>query len=310
MADTRFKLNTGAEIPALGLGTWRSGPGLVQKAVTHALSVGYRHIDCAYVYENESEVGEALGEAFSKGLKREDVFITTKLWSTYHSRAEEALDKSLKSLGLEYVDLYLMHWPFAMNPHGNHDLSPRAPDGTREIVRDWSHVKTWKSMENLLATGKVKAIGVSNCSVPYLEELIAEAKVIPAVNQIENHPSLPQQEIVDYCHSKGIHITAYSPFGSAGCPMFTEPTIVKVAEHRNITPASVLLSYQVTRGISVIPKSVTPERITENKDSTTILSPEDMKILNEYSEELRKSGKLKRYIVPQFGVDLRFPDME
>lgn len=118
MAEMRFKLNTGAEIPALGLGTWKSAPGEVKQAVSYALSVGYRHIDGAYAYANEDEVGEGLKEAFDSGVKREDVFVTTKLPCTYHSRIEECLDKSLKSLGLDYVDLYLMHWPVAMNPNG------------------------------------------------------------------------------------------------------------------------------------------------------------------------------------------------
>lgn len=116
--NTPLPLNTGASIPALGLGTWQSAPGEVKKAVVHAISVGYRHIDCAYVYGNENEVGEGLREAFKSGVKREDLFITTKLWCTYHSRAEQNLDESLKSLGLDYVDLYLMHWPIPMNPSG------------------------------------------------------------------------------------------------------------------------------------------------------------------------------------------------
>jgi len=204
-------------------------------------------------------VGEGLKEAFASGIKREDIFITTKLWCTYHSRVEEALDKSLKSLGLDYVDLYLMHWPLAMNPNGvsyscldyksltqstgNHEKFPKLPDGSRDLVKDWSHISTWKSMEKLMATGKVKAIGVANYSVRFLEQLLPEATIVPAVNQIENHPSLPQQEIVDFCQSKGIHITAYSPLGSSGSPMFKAEPVVELAKKRNVTPASILLSY-------------------------------------------------------------------
>ncbi|KAI9050623.1 hypothetical protein LZ554_005782 [Drepanopeziza brunnea f. sp. 'monogermtubi'] len=307
MADTRFKLNTGAEIPALGLGTWQSSPGEVKKAVSHALAVGYRHIDAAYCYGNEDEVGEGLKEAFASGIKREDIFITTKLWCTYHSRVEQNLDISLKSLGLEYVDLYLMHWPVAMNPNGNHEKFPKLPDGSRDLVKDWKHTETWKAMEKLLATGKVKAIGVSNYSVKYLEELLPVAKVVPAVNQIENHPSLPQQDIVDFCKAKGILITAYSPLGSSGSPMMKEKAILEVAEKRGITPASVLLSYHVARGSAVLAKSVTPERITSNRE-LVLLDESDMKILNDYAEGLTKSGKVVRYVYPEFGVDFGFPD--
>ncbi|KAE8445407.1 H/ACA snoRNP pseudouridylase subunit [Mollisiaceae sp. DMI_Dod_QoI] len=307
MADTRFKLNTGAEIPALGLGTWQSDTGLVKKAVSYALSIGYKHIDAAYCYGNEDEVGAGLKEAFDSGIKREDIFVTTKLWCTYHSRVEQNLDMSLKSLGLDYVDLYLMHWPVAMNPNGNHEKFPKLPDGSRDLVTSWSHIQTWKLMEKLLATGKVKAIGVANYSVRYLEQLLPECTVIPAVNQIENHPSLPQQEIVDFCKAKGIHITAYSPLGSTGSPMMKEKAILEVAEKKGVTPASVLLSYHIARGSSVLAKSVTPERIKANMDIVK-LDTSDMKILDDYANQLVKSGKVVRYVYPAFGVDFGFPD--
>jgi len=162
-------------------------------------------------------------------------------------------------------------------------------------------------MEKLLATGKVKAIGVANYSVRYLEQLLPECTVIPAVNQIENHPSLPQQEIVDFCKAKGIHITAYSPLGSTGSPMMKEKAILEVAEKKGVTPASVLLSYHIARGSSVLAKSVTPERIKANMDIVK-LDTSDMKILDDYANELVKSGKVVRYVYPAFGVDFGFPD--
>ncbi|KAI6247638.1 D-galacturonate reductase [Erysiphe necator] len=307
-ADTVFKLNTGAEIPALGLGTWQSDTGLVKDAVSYALSIGYKHIDCAYVYCNEQEVGEGLKEAFAKGIKREDIFVTSKLWCTYHSRAEEALDKSLKSLGLDYLDLYLVHWPLPMNPNGNHDLAPKLSDGSYDLQKDWTHIQTWKSMEKLVKSGKVKAIGVSNYSKLYLEELLAQAEIVPAVNQIENHPSLPQQDVVDLCNEKGIHVTAYSPLGSTGTPLMKEPIIVELAEKKNVKPVSILLSYHLARGTSVLPKSVHKERIKENKDCLIFLDKEDMIVLNNYSDELARSGKLKRNIFPPFGSNFGFPD--
>lgn len=251
---------------------------------------------------------------------------------------------SLKSLGLDYVDLYLLHWPIAMNPEGiaapilsihptnepfltqqsagNHEKFPKLPDGSRDLVKDWSHIKTWKLMEKLLATGKVKAIGVCNYSVRYLEELLPHVIVTPAVNQIENHPSLPQQEIVDYCKSKGIHVTAYSPLGSSGSPMLKEKSIIEVAEKKGVTPASILLSYHskfvlhlqkemltsaVARGNSVLAKSVNPERIKANREIVK-LDESDMKVLNDYTAALTKEGKLTRYVYPAFGVDFGFPD--
>jgi glycerol 2-dehydrogenase (NADP+) len=166
---------------------------------------------------------------------------------------------SLKRLGLDYVDLYLMHWPLAMNPEGlsverpsvpgtkfcpgNHDKIPKHPDGSHDIVKDWSQIRTWKLMEKLVSTGKVKAIGVSNYSVRYLEELLPHATVIPAVVQIENHPSLPQQEIVDFCKTKNIHVTAYSPFGSTGSPMMENENVLRIAKKHMVSPSTVLLSW-------------------------------------------------------------------
>lgn len=244
MSPPSFTLNTGAKIPAIGLGTWQSDKGLVKDAVAHALKHGYRHIDAALVYQNEDEVGQGLKEGFATGIKREDVFVTTKLWNTFHRKAEQGLDQSLKSLGLDYVDLLLMHWPVPMNREGNHPLLPTLPDGSRDLDKEWSYTQTWHEMEKLLKTGKVKAIGVSNFSVKFLENLLKEAKVVPAVNQIENHPYLPEQDIVDFCKSKGILVEAYSPLGSTGSPLFEEEGVQRVAEKYGVGPGTVLINYQ------------------------------------------------------------------
>ncbi|KAK1987448.1 aldo/keto reductase [Colletotrichum cereale] len=310
MASQTFKLNSGYEIPAVALGTWQSAPGEVKDAVSYALKIGYKAIDGAYCYANEDEVGEGLKQAFADGVKREDIFVVTKLWATYtigDDRVKEGLEKSLKSLGLDYVDLFLVHWPIAMNPNGNHDRFPTKPDGSRDIIRSHSHVETWKSVEKLLDTGKARSIGVCNYSVRYLEELLPQAKVVPAVNQIENHPSLPQQEIVDYCKDKGIHIMAYSPLGSTGGPLLTADPVVKIAEKRGVTPSTVLLSYHVARGSTVIAKSVTPARIKANLEIVK-LDDEDLKELRAYSDDLTAKKELKRYVYPPFGVDFGFPD--
>ncbi|CAK7219478.1 H/ACA snoRNP pseudouridylase subunit [Sporothrix curviconia] len=307
MTDRTFTLNTGAKIPALGLGTWQSAPGEVAAAVEYAVTHGYRLVDGAYCYGNEEEVGQGLKAAFAKGIKREDVFVVSKVWATYTTRVEEGLDKSLKSLGLDYVDLFLVHWPLLMNPNGNDDRFPKLPNGERDIIWDYKHPETWRQMEAVLATGKTKAIGVSNYSKKYLEELLPVAKVVPAVNQIENHPALPQQEIVDLCREKGIHVMAYSPFGSTGGPLFTAEPIVEIAAKYNVKPATILLSYHLARGATVLAKSVTADRIDANK-TVVDLDAEDLKKLNDYSDQLTKEGKLQRFVYPPFGVPFGFPD--
>ncbi|KAL2269374.1 hypothetical protein VTJ83DRAFT_1558 [Remersonia thermophila] len=304
-----YKLNNGLDIPAVGLGTWQSPPGAVRQAVVEALRAGYRLIDCAYCYANEEEVGQGLADAFAEGIvRREDVFVVTKVWATYTTRCALGLDKSLKALGLEYVDLLLVHWPLLMNPEGNDDRFPKLPNGERDIIRSHNHVDTWKQMEQLLGSGKAKGIGVSNYSKRYLEQLLPHATVIPAVNQIENHPALPQQEIVDLCKEKGIHVMAYSPLGSTGGPLLTAEPVVQVAEKHGAKPAAVLLSYHLARGSTVLAKSVTPERIRENVDTLLELDADDMQKLNDYSAQLTREGKLQRFVYPPFGVDFGFPD--
>ncbi|KAK4188974.1 NADP-dependent oxidoreductase domain-containing protein [Podospora australis] len=307
MADKTFQLNTGQSIPAIGLGTWQSPAGAVKAAVSLALQSGYKLIDAAYCYGNEDEVGAGLAEAFAAGVKREDIFVVTKVWATYTTRVQLGLEKSLKSLGLDYVDLLLVHWPLLMNPEGNDDKFPKLPDGSRDIIHSHNHVDTWKQMEEVLKTGKAKAIGVSNYSKRYLEQLLPHATVVPAVNQIENHPALPQQEIVDLCNEKGIHIMAYSPLGSTGGPLFTAEPIVKIAEKHGVKPSAVLLSYHIPRGSTVLAKSVTPERIKENLNLVD-LDEEDQKLLREYSDKLAAEKKLQRFVYPPFGVDFGFPD--
>ncbi|TFK80923.1 Aldo/keto reductase [Polyporus arcularius HHB13444] len=244
-------LNTGAEMPTLGLGTWRSQPGDVENAVAHALNNGYNHIDTAAGYSNEKEVGDGIKQS---GVPRSQIFLTTKLRNSNHRDVPSALDTSLKALDTPYLDLWLMHWPCPMKKEGGAD-------------KEWDWRDTWKAMEKVYKEHpeKVKAIGVSNFSVKYLQELLEFATVTPAVNQIESHPLCLQEDIVEECRKHGIALTAYSPLGSDQAPLVENPVVKKLAQKYEVTPANILISLQVNRpGMSVIPKSVTPRRIDEN----------------------------------------------
>ncbi|KAF9195006.1 hypothetical protein BGZ51_005970 [Haplosporangium sp. Z 767] len=273
------KLNTGATIPLLGLGTWQSKPNEVKHAVSVALQTGYRHIDGAWIYGNEKEVGEAIRES---KVPREQIFVTTKLWNNSHRPQDvlPALEASLKNLGLDYVDLYLMHWPVAFKS-GSEPVT-RDADG-KIVLENVDIVDTYKAMEDLIPTGKTKAIGVSNCTIEKLEKILNACKTVPAVNQVELHPENPQWELVDFCKSKGIHVTAYSPLGSTESPLIKRDEITKIAQKHNSSNANVLIAWGQQRGTSVIPKSVNESRITSNfKDIE--LDEEDFKVLKSLTE--------------------------
>jgi len=297
---THFKLNTGALIPAVGLGTWQAKPGEVRAAVAHALKAGYRHIDGALIYQNEKEVGQGI---IDSGVKREDIFLTSKLWNTYHNRAAESLEQTLKDLGTDYLDLYLIHWPVRLVPNESSALLPVNPDGTRAIDWDWDQRETWRQMEELLATGKVKAIGVSNFGIPWLEYILKTAKVVPAVNQVELHPYNPSHELKKYCDEKGILLEAYCPLGSTNSPLLGDPEIKAIADKHGVSPATVLISYPVLKGIIVLPKSVTPSRITSNLQLVK-LDDEDLAIL----DGMAAAGKQQRVNTPKFQQDFGFSD--
>lgn len=210
----------------------------------HAIvNAGYRHIDCAWVYGNEAEVGAGLRRVFAEGsVSRSELFITTKIWGTYHSRAELALQTSLDLLGLDYLDLYLMHWPIPLNANGNSPVIPTLPDGSRDLDKSWHFTQTWTALEALHACGRVRAIGVSNFSKRYLAKLLETAKVVPAVNQVENHPLLPQTGLVEFCAEHKIIITAYSPFGGVGGPLLGNAALAKIAEKKGVEVSTVILS--------------------------------------------------------------------
>jgi glycerol 2-dehydrogenase (NADP+) len=247
-----YTLNTGDKIPAVGLGTWQSQPGQVEHAVEYALKAGYRHIDTALAYGNESEVGQGIK---ASGVPRKDIWLTTKLDNTWHKDVVKGIDSSLKDLGTDYVDLYLMHWPSSTDPK---DLKKAYPD--------WNFVDTWREMQKLPATGKVKNIGVSNFAIKNLEILLNDpsCKIVPAVNQIELHPNNPSPKLVAYNTSKGIHSTGYSCLGSTDSPLYKDKTLLDLAEKKGKTPQQVLLAWGLQKGWSVIPKSVSKDRIEAN----------------------------------------------
>jgi alcohol dehydrogenase (NADP+) len=271
---------SGNVMPGLGLGTWKLDPGVVGAAVRTAVEqCKYRHIDCAAIYGNEKEIGESLQSLFDDGIvAREDLFLTSKLWNSKHAPkdVEPALRQTLSDLQVDYLDLYLIHWPVACSD-----------DGSMVSLDDLPLIDTWRAMEACKEKGLCKDIGVSNFSRKKLQDLCRQAKIKPAVNQIELHPYLQMKDLLVYGEKEGIHFTAYSPLGSKDRPaslkndnekpILEDKTIGEIAAKYNSTPAQVLIAWAIQRGTSCIPKSVTPERLQQNMDATKLrLTDEDM----------------------------------
>ncbi|MFN2353319.1 MAG: aldo/keto reductase [Desulfopila sp.] len=260
-------------IPALGLGTWKSGKGEVYGAVRQALDIGYRHIDCAPAYNNEEEVGAALKERFAaKNVRREDVWITSKLWNNAHIPEDvaPALKKSLKDLQLEYLDLYLIHWPVAFRPQV---FFPKGPEDYLK-PGEVPIIETWQAMEECVEQGLIRQIGVCNFSSKKLGDLLDRATIAPMMNQIELHPYLQQEDMLRFCRDKDVLLTAYSPLGSVDRPkgmkkqdepsLLENPVIVEIGARHNISSAQVLIGWALQRDTVVIPKSVNQERLQQN----------------------------------------------
>ncbi|MBU0550157.1 aldo/keto reductase [Myxococcota bacterium] len=281
-----LKFNNHDEMPALGLGTWRAAPGQVKAAVKAAIELGYRHIDCASIYQNEAEIGQAIAESIAEGrVTRRELWITSKLWNDAHApeAVEPALRRSLDRLQLDHLDLYLIHWPIA---HRQGVIFPRR--GADFVSLDALPLAaTWGAMEALVEAGLTRHIGVSNLRAEALLSLIDGARRPPEVNQVELHPYLQQPQLVATCRAAGVHLTAYSPLGSPDRPadlkapdepiLLQDPTVMAIAEAHGASPAQVLIAWSLAQGHAVIPKSVSPARLAQNLAAATLrLTAKDM----------------------------------
>ena len=264
VTDT-IKMSNGIEIPCVGYGTWQTPDETAKQCVKTALELGYRHIDTASAYGNEVGVGEGIK---ASGVKREDIFLTTKHWVSErgYDKTIAAAEASLKALGTDYLDLYLIHWPCV-----------------EKISPDWKEINadTWRGFEKLYKDGKIRAIGVSNFQPKHLEALNSMVEIKPMVNQIEFHPGYAQLDNVEYCQKNGMLVEAWSPIGCGR--MLTDERIVKLAEKYGVTPAKICIRYAVQHGVVPLPKSVTPSRIADNmKVFDFEISAVDMKMIDAF----------------------------
>jgi alcohol dehydrogenase (NADP+) len=273
---TRMPLNNGSgHMPALGFGTLIPDAAETITATRGALEAGFRHFDCAERYRNEREVGEALQAGMAaEGIAREDIFVTTKLWNTNHrpERVEPAFEASLNRLGLEYLDLYLIHTPFAFQPGDEQD--PRDQNGNVVYDNGVTLLDTWRALESLVDRGRCRAIGLSDISLNDVLPIYESARIKPAVVQVESHPYLPETELLEFCKEKGIVFLAFAPLGHGMKPgLLEDPVISAIAARVGKTPAQVLLAWAVQRGTALLTTPRTPARARENFDISAL--PED-----------------------------------
>jgi len=270
---TRIPLTHGSgALPAVGFGTLIPDPDVTRQAVKTALDVGFRHFDCAERYRNEQAVGDALQEVFNTGaVKREDIFVTTKLWNTNHrpERVREAFDASCRRLQIDYVDCYIIHTPFAFRPGDDQD--PRDEHG--QVVYDSGVrlIDTWGAMEHLVDGGRSKSIGLSDVSLDKLKEIVAVSRIKPAAVQVEAHPYLPEWDLLDFCREHGIIVQAFAPLGHAMDPKIVDdPVITSIAQRIRKTPAQVALAWAVQRGTAFLTTSTSLGHIRENFEISSL----------------------------------------
>ena len=298
---TKIALNNGRAMPALGFGTLIPDPVATRSATKAALETGFRVIDTAERYRTEKEVGEAMQEVLQGGkIKREDVFVITKLWNTNHrpERVKPACEASLKKLQLDFVDLYLIHTPFAFQPGDDQD--PRDAKGNVIYDRGVTLLDTWKAMEGLVKEGKCKAIGLSDVGLPQVQEIVEAATIKPAVVHVESHPYLPEWDLLNFCKKNGIVLQAFAALGHNSEPKLVEdPVVVAIAKRVNKTPAQVLLAWAIQRGTALLTTSKNPSRIRENFEVSAL--PEDA--VREISEGIKSRVRFNAVVetgVPGF----------
>ncbi|MCF6765819.1 aldo/keto reductase [Thiotrichales bacterium 19S3-7] len=294
MNTIMFQMNNQLQIPALGLGTWKAEKGQVYDAVIEAIKIGYRHIDCAWIYGNEEEIGQAISDAIKLNLvKREALFITSKLWNDSHGKENvaSAFRKSLSALKLDYIDLYLIHWPVSFIQGTTY------PNSQAQLIANNFPLllETWYEMEKLVNAGYIRSIGVSNFNIKKLTKFLDKVTTKPVVNQVELHPFLAQNDLLDFAKAHQILLTAYSPLGSkgrqvddTGRSILEHEVIQSISDKYNITCAQVLIAWAINRHSMVIPKSVNPTRLAQNYQAQFIkLDDNDMHLINQLDKNLR-----------------------
>jgi diketogulonate reductase-like aldo/keto reductase len=285
LRDTRIPLAHGSGLmPAAGFGTLIPDPLATRHATRTALEAGFRHLDCAERYRNEAAVGDAIQEAFKAGtLKREDLFVTTKLWNSNHrpERVKPAFDASRRRLQVDYVDCYIIHTPFAFKPGDEQD--PRDEHGRVIYDSGVTLVQTWRALERLVDEGHCRSIGLSDIKLEQLREVVAAARIKPAAIQVESHPYLPEWELLEFCREHGIGLQAFAALGHASKPnLLEDPVVTQIAARVHKTPAQVALAWAVQRGTAFLTTSTKPHRIKESFEFSAL--PEDA--MREISERI------------------------